>query len=129
VPKDPTLRRGLDPVPSRVPRLPANSELVEAAQAERARSAGKPVQPPPLVSATDVARSHRPQEFQLDKPARDWIDTTALAVRLRTGRGFNRSSLMRALVHAAQLSALKIGETCSSEEEITAYLLEFLPRK
>lgn len=126
---DRTLRRGLDPVPSRVPRLPGHTPPSESAPTESHRPARRAVQSAPPVPGTESARTHRPQEFQLDKRTRDWIDSTALAIRQTTGRGFSRSSVVRALVQAVLLSALDIASECASEEEITAYVLEFLPQK
>lgn len=126
---DRTLRRGLDPVPSRVPRLPGYTSPSEAAPTESPRSERRVVHSVPLVPGTESAHTHRPQEFQLDKRTRDWIDSTALAIRQRTGRSFSRSSVVRALVQAFLLSAIDIANECASEEEITAYVLEFLPQK
>jgi hypothetical protein len=125
---DRTLRRGLDPVPSRVPRLPSHTPPSESAPTESPRPERRAVHAR-LVPGTESAPPHTPQEFQLDKRTRDWIDSTALAIRQRTGRGFSRSSVVRAVVQAVLLSALDIANECASEEEITAYVLEFLPQK
>lgn len=126
---DRTLRRGLDPVPSRVPRLPILTPPSESEPTESPRPERRAVQSARLVPGTESAQPHRPQEFQLDKRTRDWIDSTALAIRQRTGRGFSRSSVVRALVQAVLLSAIDVANECASEEEITAYVLEFLPQK
>jgi hypothetical protein len=126
---DRTLRRGLDPVPGRVPRLPGHTSPAEPVPDEPFRPEPRGVQSVPLVPGTEPRRTHRPQEFQLDKQTRDWIDCTAFAIRQRTGRGFNRSSLARALVQAVLRSGLDIDGQCASEEEIITYVMDFLPQK
>ena len=121
-------RRGLEPVPGRVPRLPgAGPRPSGAAVADSASP--PPVQTPSGASATAAAdgRSFRPREFQLDKESRDYLDTTAFAIRLRTETGFDRSALVRGLLRAVLRSGLDVGGRCDSEEEVTEYLLRFLP--
>lgn len=132
-------RRGLDPVPpARVPRLPGRGPAPEppAAAAEPAHA--------PAAAATGSApaergasgsqgggaagRTLRPREFQLDKVERDWVDTTALAIRLRTETNFDRSALVRGILKAVRESGLGIGDRCATEQDVYAYVLQFLPQ-
>lgn len=121
-------RRGLEPVPGRVPRLPgAGPRPSGPAVADAAPP--PPAAAPSGASPADGAggRSFRPKEFQLDKESRDYLDTTTFAIRLRTETGFDRSALVRGLLRGVLRSGLDVAGRCDSEEEVTQYLLRFLP--
>jgi hypothetical protein len=78
--------------------------------------------PPPSAQR----RTTSPREFKLHKEARDWVDTTAFTIRLRT-RCFDGSALLRGVLDAIRTSGIDIERHCESEEEVAAYLLQFLP--
>lgn len=121
-------RRGLEPVPGRVPRLPgAGARPVESLPVGTPAPPREiPRAPAPPASAGD-GRAVRPREFQLDKEPRDYLDTTAFAIRLRTEAAFDRSALLRGLVKAVLRSGLDVASRCDSEEDVIAYLLQHLP--
>jgi len=123
-------RRGLAPVPGRVPPLPSlpvdHAERHEQPQQDHGahtRHVGDPATSPPPSAQR---RTTSPREFKLHKEARDWVDTTAFSIRLRT-RCFDGSALLRGVLDAIRTSGIDIERHCGSEEEVAAYLLQFLP--
>jgi hypothetical protein len=126
-------RRGLDPVPpARVPRLPGRG-----APPEPPAGAIEPALAAPAIldgvrnerggtAPSASARTLRPREFQLDKVERDWVDTTALAIRLRTETNFDRSALVRGILKAVRESGINIGDRCATEQEVYACMLQVL---
>jgi hypothetical protein len=127
-------RRGLDPVPARIPRLPGAAAPREQHPPAPVATSGLPLDPAPPVPAARAAgtggrsrsASSRPREFQLDKEPRDFIDSTVFAIRLRTESTFDRSALVRGIVKAIRRSGLDLAGRCNTEEEVTAYLLGVL---
>lgn len=123
-------RRGLAPVPGRVPPLPSlpidHTEWHEPPREDhgaRTRHVGNlAMSPPPSAQR----RTTSPREFKLHKEARDWVDTTAFSIRLRT-RCFDGSALLRGVLDAIRTSGIDIERHCGSEEDVAAYLLQFLP--
>ena len=114
-------RRGLQQGPGGVPPLPGSGTRSQA-------PAAVPAPQPPDTSSL-ARRGLRAREFQLDKAARDWVDTTAFAIRLRTERAFDGSALMRAILAALLRSGLEVADRCESEEDVTEYVLGNLSRK
>ncbi|HEX6036784.1 MAG TPA: hypothetical protein VFZ20_02065, partial [Longimicrobium sp.] len=100
-----SVRRGLEPVPGRIPPLPGTGHRRDDGppppEAARAPAA---VAPPPAsrapVATGRTERNVRPREFQLDKEPRDYVDTTVHAIRLRTETSFDRSALVRGILKA-----------------------------
>jgi hypothetical protein len=124
------VRRGLEPVPGRIPPLPGAGQRREDRPPEPA-PAPAAVAPPPAprapASAARTDRNVRPREFQLDKEPRDYVDTTVHAIRLRTETSFDRSALVRGILKAVRRSGLDIAARCDSEDDVTEYLLRYLP--
>lgn len=124
------MRRGLEPVPARIPPLPGMPQRRD--ERPPADAAPPPQQPaamaPPAAPAV-AGRSFRAREFQLDKESRDYVDSTVHSIRLRTETAFDRSALVRGILKAVRRSGVDIAARCDSENDVTEYLLRLLPRR
>lgn len=83
---------------------------------------------PPQSAVATSDRVLKAREFQLDKGERDWVDMTALAIRLRSDTNFDRSGLLRGILRAVREAGLDVESHCASEEDVATHLLEILLR-
>jgi hypothetical protein len=116
-------RPGLEPIPGRVPPLPS--------AASRAASPGvmMDVAAPSGRGAPERRPGrirYRALESQVDSEVRDFLQTTAFTIRLRTESSFDRSALLRGILRAVLRSGVDLTH-CESEEEVTSTLARFLP--
>lgn len=125
------VRRGLEPVPGRIPPLPGTGQRRDDGPPPEPARAPAAVAPPSAprapTSAVRTDRNVRPREFQLDKEPRDYVETTVHAIRLRTETSFDRSALVRGILKAVRRSGVDIAARCDTEEDVTEYLLRYLP--